>query len=412
MKSNICLILFGVLIAHVVLSSAENTKDNSLSEVASSRLARDANADPGRNKAKKKNKKTRKVNRKNKKAKKSKKRNNSKKATRRNKKSKKANRRNKKSKKANRKNKKSKKVNKKRRNRNKKSKTKKAKKTKRNREGYKSNMKAKKTKSLKIAVKDIPEICLTEAVSTLYNGLAKKASNFDRQVKRIEKRVPIIANKLAKAGDYIQAANNMANIIPSCPTDLVFAAEELSLELGTCEAKITDSCQPPILYNQTKIDECKIVVEAFKKETEECINLTNDLSPSGSILACGCWESEILKNLYDDLADCNIIEMNKNVTDRFKECKGSVSDCNKAETDSFPVYVNCSNSAQTIDDLEEEAKLLANNINALYQALTAVMKAASLTRRRIIRVATTNCSDYIGLVKKRELFLNKCLNII
>ena len=276
----------------------------------------------------------------------------------------------------------------------------------------KKQKRLKKLKKMKEKNSAIPESCLKDSVQVLYNGLAKKASNFDRQVKRIEKRVPIIANKLAKAGDYIQAANNMANIIPSCPDDLVFAAEELSLELGTCEAKITDSCQPPILYNQTKIDECKIVVEAFKKETEECINLTNDLSPSGSILACGCWESEILKNLYDDLADCNIIEMNKNVTDRFKECKGSVSDCNKAETDSFPVYVNCSNNAQTIDDLEEEAKLLANNINALYQALTAVMKAASLTRRRIIRVATTNCSDYIGLVKKRELFLNKCLNII
>ena len=383
MKSNICLILFGVLIAHAVLSTAEKTEDNSLSEVASSRLARAANADPGRNKANKKTKKA-------------------KKATRRNKKSKKANRRNKKSKKANRKNRKSKKVDKKRRNDNKrKSKSKKAKKLNK-KPNTKKEKKSRKNKSQKSALRqDIPEVCLTDAVKTLYNGLAKKASYFERQKKRIEKRVPIIANKLNKAGDYIQAANNMANIVPSCPADLVVSAEILSFELGTCEANITDSCQPPI-YNQTKIDECTPIVDSFIEETEVCYNLTKDATGKE---ACGCWESKVLKDLFDDLADCNIKESEENVTARFQECKGAVSDCNKAETDAFPVYVNCSKNP--IDDLKKKAELLANNINALSQAVTVIEKAAA-ARRRIIRAAATNCSDFIGLVEKRELFLTKC----
>jgi len=413
MNSNICLILFGVLIAHVVLSTAENTEDNNnLSEVALSRIARAANADPGpgRNKASKKNKKAKKVNtnnkkakrnnRKNKKARKTNKKNNkSKKATRRNKKSKKANRRNKKSKNANKKNKKSKKANRKNKN-SRKANRKNRKSKKANKKRTKKQNKSRKNNSQKSALRqeipEVPEICLTEAVKTLYNGLAKKASYFERQVKRIEKRVPIIANKLEKAGDYNQAANNMANIVPSCPNNLTFTAEFLSFELGLCNTSITENCQPPI-YNQTQIDECKPIVTTFMQETEVCYNLTRDETGTD---ACECWESEELKKIYDALAGCNIKESNENVTNSFKECKKAVSECNRAETDAFPVYVNCSNNQINIDDLKKEAELLANNINALTQAVTAVEKAIAPARRRIIRAAATTCSDFIGLVEK------------
>ena len=415
MKSNICLILFGVLIAHVVLSTAENTEDkNNLSEVALSRIARAANSDPGpgRNKASKKNKKAKKVNtnnkkakrnnRKNKKARKTNKKNNkSKKATRRNKKSKKANRRNKKSKKANKKNKKSKKANRKNKN-SRKANRKNRKSKKANKKRTKKQNKSRKNNSQKSALRqeipEVPEICLTEAVKTLYNGLAKKASNFERQEKRIEKRVPIIQNKLEKAGDYIQAANNMANIAPSCPMQLYPSAIHSSFMLGNCEANITENCQPPI-YNQIQIDECKPLVTAFIQETEVCFNLTRDETGTK---ACDCWEGEALKNISDALTDCNIQESNENVTLRFKECKNAVGECNKAETDAFPVYVSCRNNPIRI--LKKEAKLLANNINALNQAVTAV-ETLTAPSRRIIRAVATTCPDFIGLVEKRELFI-------
>merc|ERR1711862_1067286 len=62
MNSKISLILFGLLVTFAVLSSAENKKkENSLSEeVASSRLARFAEADAGKKKSSKKNKKAKK----------------------------------------------------------------------------------------------------------------------------------------------------------------------------------------------------------------------------------------------------------------------------------------------------------------------------------------------------------------
>ena len=180
---------------------------------------------------------------------------------------------------------------------------------------------------------DIPELCLKDSVLALYNGLYKKASNFERQVKRIEKRVPIIDNKLLKAGEYKQAARNMANA--PCPPEAAPAAELLSIELGTCEKSITVSCQPPV-YSQTLIDECKPEVEAFTKELDVCEELTGEE-------ACNCWQSDIFSDLYESVLDCVIKESEANVTERFKECKNAVGDCNKLQTEAFNVYVECYN---------------------------------------------------------------------
>ena len=53
MNSKLSLILFGALITLAVLSAAENQEENSLSEeVSASRLARAADADPGKSKKK------------------------------------------------------------------------------------------------------------------------------------------------------------------------------------------------------------------------------------------------------------------------------------------------------------------------------------------------------------------------
>merc|ERR1712051_797351 len=87
MNSKLSLILFGALITLAVLSAAENMEENSLSEeIASSRLARAADADPGKRKRNKKSKSTKAGKKQNKKAK------------RKNKKSKRMNKANKKNK--------------------------------------------------------------------------------------------------------------------------------------------------------------------------------------------------------------------------------------------------------------------------------------------------------------------------
>merc|ERR1712172_214264 len=74
MNSKLSLILFGALITLAVLSAAENMEENSLSEeMASSRLARAADADPGKRKRNKESKRKNKASKKNKSKRKSKK---------------------------------------------------------------------------------------------------------------------------------------------------------------------------------------------------------------------------------------------------------------------------------------------------------------------------------------------------
>ena len=277
MTGKIQLIFIGALLFLVVLSASENSKDDSLTEEGvKARLTRAAKSDSGRKKSQIK-KKSKKVNKKSKKGKKSK--------------------------------------------------MAKRKKQKKNKSNKKNNQKSQ-------PKQDIPEICLKDSVDGLYRGYFKKASNFDRQLKRIETGVPIIAKKLQKAGDFNQSAEAIASIASSCLTfEERIEALSLAAELGACYQNITDSCQPPEV-NQTRIEECKPFVEGFQNETEVCKDLYGDD-------ACDCWQGPDFETLYEFLSGCVIKDSEKNVTDRLKECKKAVSDCNKAQREAFSLYAQC-----------------------------------------------------------------------
>ena len=210
MISKHIIILFGALVALVVLSAAENTEENSLTEeVAPSRLVRAADADPGKSRKKsrklKKNKNTgKKKSRKTKKNKKDKSKRISKKAIKKEKKSKRKNnkasmkqkipkkRKNKKSTRKN-KNKKAIKKNKKSRKNKKANKKRKNKNQKKNRQQQRTDV-------------EVSGTCVSEIVNTLNN---KKATNFVRQLKRINVRLPKIEKKLGKASDYIPTLDEL-----------------------------------------------------------------------------------------------------------------------------------------------------------------------------------------------------------
>merc|ERR1711971_379085 len=198
----------------------ENMEENSLSEeIASSRLARAADADPGKRKRNKKSKRKNKASKKNKSNKKSKKAKNKKTKKTEKKKSKKAERKN------------------------------------------KSNT-ARQSST-------VPDTCVATAVNTLYNGLSKKASNFDRQLKRIEARLPKIESKRGKAGDYNQTMDDLVAANSSCPAGNQTEIDALIAILSECQTNIETDCATPMI-NQTQIDECKPIVEGFVAEVEKC----------------------------------------------------------------------------------------------------------------------------------------------
>merc|ERR1719350_1930857 len=310
-----------------------------------------------KNKSKKKSKKAQKKNNK-KNTKKSRKANKNK-----NKKARRKNKANKKEKKSKRKNKKAGRKNKSKKNR-----------SKQERQGY---------------GRDVPDTCLTTSVNILYNGLSKKASNFDRQEARVETRVPVIAKKLEKASeynatlDYLKALNSS-----NCPSGDATLLTALIATLGECETNIKTACAAPI-YNQTQIDECTPIVAGFQAEIEKCFKLN-----SNPTAACDCWESDSMAELEKGLKGCVIKESEQNVTDTFKECKKAVSTCNKDRVLAIPLLVNCS---KTEAELKAEATAVANNINSLNSAKAAIEKVAKSTRSAG-RAAATDCVTFTALV--------------
>merc|ERR1711994_955403 len=185
MDSKLCLILFGLVVAIAVLASAENNEDSSLSEeLASSRVARFAEAEAGKKKRKALRKRKRKQ-RKNKKAKKGlKKRKNRKNKTRKNKKDKKS--------KKNRKNRKNKNKRKNRKNRKSKKNKRKNKKNKKNR-----NKNRKNNKGTRKSTRTIDGVCLESAVTAMRRW-KDVVTNFEKQKKRIDKQSEIAGKKSGK----------------------------------------------------------------------------------------------------------------------------------------------------------------------------------------------------------------------
>ena len=389
MNSKLSLILLGALVTLAVLSAAENPGESSLSEeVASSRLARAADADPG--KSKKKSKRNKKASKKSKSKRMSKKTSKKGKSKRNNKKASKKGKSKRNNKKASRKDKsknKSRKASKSKR----KSK-KNSKKGKSERKNNKRNQKkaGKRTNKVREGRSTVPDTCISTAVNALYNGFSKKATNFDRQQKRIETRLPKIVSKRGKMTEYNQTLDDLVAANSSCPAGNQTEIDALVATLGECETQISTACAIPMI-NQTQIDECKPMVEDFQAEVLECFELNDDAAA-----ACECWESDDMAELEESLKGCVIKESETNVTDAFKECKKAVSTCNKVQTEAIPVLVACS---KTESDLVAEAETVANNIVALGEAKAAV-EAAAASRRQ--RAAATNCTEFIALVDARE----------
>ena len=300
--------------------------------------------------------------------------------------------------------KKTKKAKKNRNKKDKKSKKKKSRKSRKNKALKDRKNKSKKDKKKKCFKKfknrrprNTTDNCIKIAVDALYNGRAKKASNFDRQSIRIKIRTPIIANKRGKAGDYADLSNKLGGNAVKCIEGGIDLTEVFGVikVLGKCKDKITAACAAPKV-NQEQIDKCKIIVKAFKEGTELCINVTKKEDKNKT---CECWEGEEYVKQVANLKGCVIKESEKNVTDRFKECKDAVQTCNSAQKKAAPLLLNCLDAAT-----------LKKNIKALEEAKEAVKTVAGTTNRvaanradaKTTTKADLTCADFIKLTKTCE----------
>merc|ERR1712061_951843 len=250
MNSKICLILFGLLVALAVLSAAENSEENSLSEeVASARLTREAEAGKRKrnNKAKrsKKNKKNKKKGKKAKKAKKGRK--NKKGKNRKNRKGKK-NKKNKKGKRKGRKNNRGKKRNNKNR-------------------GNRKNGNRK-------SARTVNGKCL-ETMATGMSRWRLVVANFNKQKTRIAKQAEIAGKKGGKKSVFAPIALKLVDLgggnksALSCSGSTTSSGAKqltnLTNTLFACEVAVNKSCSTNFPNpNSTFIAACTKEISLFE----------------------------------------------------------------------------------------------------------------------------------------------------
>ena len=398
MNSKISLILFGLLVTLAVLAAAENSEENTLSEeVASSRLARSADADAGRrkNKSSKKNKKkSRKAAKKAaKKAKKAAKKSKKNAGKRKNKSAKKNKRKNKSSKKNKRKNKSSKK--------NKKSAKKAAKKAKKSKKN-KSN----KSQKQRMNGRAVDGMCL-EAATTAMNRWRGVVANFNKQKTRIEKQSEIASKKGDKKAVFAPIALKLVDLgggnksaltcSGSADSDGAKQLTNLTQTLFDCEVQVNKSCSMDFpTPNMTFVDQCAMDIEMFENKTDECYKLSKADTAAD---ACTCWTDAEYAELGNKIKMCKIAET-ADVAKGLKACKDAFSTCRKYEDDAVASMAACSVSA---DALKAKAAALSANVDSTNAAAQKVAAVTGSSRRRSARASATTCAAFIELVAQCKL---------
>jgi len=348
MKFRSCLIFVGLLVLVAVVASATAEEDD-IQEL-SSRVVRDADADPGRRKKGKKNKK---------------------------------------------------KTLKKRRNKKRKSKKGKAKKKnqiRRNRkQGRRNNKKAVSRK----ACRQADGQCLENAVTAM-NRWLRVVSNYKKQSARIKGQKDLADKKKGKKGLFGPVLNQLISAGGGNKSALTCAGssnssgaaqlKNLTETLEACEMNVNASCNMDDFPkpNATLVEKCDNATATFEVEAEKCRKLSKE---SSSADACTCWNG--MANVSAAVVGCSRTDEQDKIKEATKKCKSAFGKCRKFEDDAVSILKSCSESS---DKLKQKAAALSKNKDAMTDAKAKIAKATgSSGRRRSRRAAATNCAEFIVL---------------
>jgi len=350
MKFRSCLIFVGLLVLVAVVASAAAEEDD-IQEL-SSRVVRDADADPGRRKKGKKNKKKTLKKRRNKKRK-------SKKGKG-----------------------KAKKKNQIRRNR---------------KQGHRNNKKAVSRK----ACRQADGKCLENAVTAM-NRWLRVVSNYKKQSARIKGQKDLADKKKGKKGLFGPVLNQLISAGGGNKSALTCAGssnssgaaqlKNLTETLEACEMNVNASCNMDDFPkpNATLVEKCDNATATFEVEAEKCRKLSKE---STSADACTCWNG--MANVSAAVVGCSRTDEQDKIKEATKKCKSAFGKCRKFEDDAVSILKSCSESS---DKLKQKAAALSKNKDAMTDAKAKIAKATgSSGRRRSRRAAATNCAEFIVL---------------
>ena len=208
----------------------------------------------------------------------------------------------------------------------------------------------------------VSDACLETSISIM-KMWKDIIANFLKQSKRMEKQNGTGSSKSGKKGEFKSAAHKLLSVgggnksALSCAgaTDNPGAAQlkNLTDHLMGCEAGIHKACNFTNfdVVNNTNLEACKTVAEAFKTGAEKCLGKTVGANKTSIDDACACWTSTTLDETVQAAKKCKFNNEAKAFGAALKTCKDKFSECRKYEDEVAESISACKSNA---DDLKKE----------------------------------------------------------
>merc|ERR1712223_1796282 len=273
------------------------------------------------------------------------------------------------------------------------------------RKGRKTGRKGRKSRGRKNGLKSTRKNARNSTVATTTNStgdclitvvkymkqMSDIVKNFDRQNKRAEKHIQLMAKKNNKTSNFtvsgkLLVASGGGNLSKlSCNGKTNSSAAKtlttLAKTLMDCPKTVNASCgkQTYKALNSTLVNTCKKLTKDFATAVKKCEPDTSN--------KCTCWNDSKLKSMSKELSSCKSISgPTKNITKQKNTCIGAFSKCKVTEDKAVAGLAACLTSTSS---LVKGAKILKANEKAAKAALAKVKSLAGSSSGRKRAVATT-----------------------
>merc|ERR1712141_847217 len=282
------------------------------------------------------------------------------------------------------------------------------------RKGRKNGRKGRKSRGRKNGLKSTRKNARNSTVATTTNStgdclitvmkymkqMSDIVKNFDRQNKRAEKHIQLMAKKNNKTSNFtvsgkLLVASGGGNLSKlSCNGKTNSSAAKtlttLAKTLMDCPKTVNASCgkQTYKALNSTLVNTCKKLTKDFATAVKKCEPDTSN--------KCTCWNDSKLKSMSKELSSCKSISgPTQKIT-----CIGAFSKCKVTEDKAVAGLAACLTSTSA---LVTKAKTLKANENAAEAALAKV-KSLSGTSSGKKRAVATTCAL---VITKSNLLIKK-----
>ena len=150
---------------------------------------------------------------------------------------------------------------------------------------------------------DEDSICFEKSI-TIMRMWKDVISNFEKQMKRMGKQNTTGISKAGKASIFAPVAKKLTETgggnksALSCGGNTTNAGakqlKNLTDVLSACEADVKKMCGNFTKPNMTKLAECKVLAEEFKKGAQMCLDKSVGSNSNDMDTACDCWTNATL----------------------------------------------------------------------------------------------------------------------